>query len=218
MLIKESKWIKQHFEQLNLFKNSSVLNIGSQDNKYNKENKHILDNVISPIKQNHIFKNLDIKQGENIDYSGDILNDDFYKKMSGEKFDCILINNVLEHVTNYKLMIERVGTLVKKDGYIVFTGPYDFPNHYDPIDNGFRPTVNEVHKLFPNFELIKGEIVTDYNLIFYMKRNLNYSISLILRTIAPFYKWGKWKKAVLPKFKYLRKKYKITCVILKNKS
>ena len=31
----------------------------------------------------------------------------------------------------------RVGQLVKPGGFLIFTGPYQYPLHYDPIDNDF---------------------------------------------------------------------------------
>jgi SAM-dependent methyltransferase len=216
MLDKEAMWIGENLAVLSLNHNSIVLNFGSQNQKYNKENKYLQEYVINPIKNKCQIRNLDLQTDEGIDYSGDLYNDDFFLKMKAIQFDCVLLCNVFEHVTNIEVLANRVSELIKPSGFIVFTGPYKYPVHYDPIDNGFRPEIEEVSGLFRNFNIIKGDIIKDHTYSFYLFRDFKNMLVTCLRLLTPFYKFEKWKTVVLPKFKWWNKQFEVTCVIMKK--
>jgi SAM-dependent methyltransferase len=215
MLIKEARWLGKQIKELPFKENSIFLNFGSQSESYNKNNSHIYE-LINIIKENHILKNLDIISGKDIDYSGDILDDIFFHKIKMERFDCILLCNVLEHVPAIETICKRVNELLFNGGFIIFSGPYDYPKHLDPIDNGFRPGVEDVVALFPDFKFIDGEIITDYTYRHYLINNPKRMATTILRILIPFYKYNKWKNVVVPKFAYWNKNYKTTCVVLQK--
>jgi SAM-dependent methyltransferase len=218
MLENEAFWIGENLFILSLKQNSIVLNFGSQTYKYNKENKYLSEYVINPIKNICQLRNLDLQTDEGIEYSGDLYNDDFFNKMKAIQFDCALLCNVLEHVTNIEDLAYRVSELIKPGGYILFSGPYKYPLHFDPIDNGFRPEIGEVSSLFSNFMIIKGDIIKDHTYFYYLIRSFKNMIFVFLRILTPFYKFKKWKTVVLPKFKWWNRNFEITCVIMqKNK-
>jgi hypothetical protein len=124
---------------------------------------------------------------------------------------------VLEHVADIRLVCDRVQELLAANGFIVFTGPRNFPKHYDPIDNGFRPDIREVEALFPGLKYIRGEVVTDYTYRYYLTKNFKSLVKTILRILAPFYRFEKWKSVVIPKFAYWNQNFTVTCVILQKK-
>lgn len=216
MLIKEAKWLNETIKNLNIPNGSIFLNFGSQNIEYYKENKTVLDNVILPIKEKYILKNLDLQSGVGIDYSGDIYNEDFFNVIKKEKFDCILVCNLLEHVTDIDLMIKRLSALLDSGGYLIFSGPYGYPVHFDPIDNHFRPTVEELCKKFEDFKMIKGEIIEDFTFSYYLKNDPGQALKYFLRLLMPFYKFNKWKQVVYPKLSWLNKKFTVTCVLLQK--
>jgi len=216
MLINEAKWIHQVIKKIPIKKNRVVLNFGSQNVNYNKANSHILEYVINPLKNECIVKNLDVQSGINIDYSGDILNDDYYSYLLAQHFDGVLLNNVLEHVADYKELAFRVGQIIEPGGFLIFTGPYKYPLHLDPIDNGFRPNINEIADLFKGFEVIEGRIIEDFTYSYYLKNNLSLLLVTVLRVLTPFYRFNKWKNIVLPKFLWWNKNFEVTCVLLQK--
>jgi SAM-dependent methyltransferase len=216
MLIKEAKWISDTILSLPVSKESLVLNFGSQSIKYNYENRHILELVITPLKNKCDLKNLDIQTGPGIDYSGDLYDDSFFNQLKSTRFDAVLLCNVLEHVKNINLMSKRISELIKPGGFLIFTGPFKYPVHYDPIDNGFRPEVAEVVGLFDGYETLKGEIITDYTYSFYLFRSLKVLTFTFLRILTPFYRYKKWRHVVLPKFRWWNRKFKVTCVLMKK--
>ena len=216
MLINEAKWIGQQISGLPLSKKDIVLNFGSQTKNYINKNIHIIEHVLKPLSQKCQLKNLDLRSGHGIDYSGNILEDDFFNNLLSVQFAGILLCNVIEHVTNIEKFSSRVGQLVKRGGFLIFTGPYKYPLHYDPIDNGFRPEINEVMHLFKSFKVINAEKITDFTYSYYLFRNKRQLLSTLLRVMSPFYKFRKWKKVVLPKFKWLNKQFEVTCVLMEK--
>jgi len=217
MLINEAKWLGSAIQELPIEPNSVFLNFGSQTENYHKENKHIVNYLINPILKNHLIKNLDLHPGKGIDFVGNIYDDNFLYEMKQIKFDIILLCNVLEHVEDIERLCQRIEVLLAENGYLVFSGPNDYPTHYDPIDNGFRPEISEVQNLFKNLNFIKGEIIKDFTYSFYMLRSPKLLITTLMRSLMPFYKYNKWKSVVLPKFLYWNKQFKVTCVIFQKK-
>lgn len=216
MLIKEAEWIGTQIPTLPLKRKSVVLNFGSQTLKYNKEKKHLIDFVIGPIRQKCQLKNLDLQEGYGIDYSGDIFDDTFYNKLASIQFDGVLLCNVLEHVENIKGITKRIAKIIKPGGFLIFTGPYEYPKHYDPIDNGFRPEIKEVANLFNNFKIIQAEIVIDYTYAYYLRKNKKLLLPRLVRILTPFYRFNKWKDVVIPRLRWWNKPYKVTCILMQK--
>ncbi|MCF8396353.1 MAG: class I SAM-dependent methyltransferase [Melioribacteraceae bacterium] len=157
-----------------------------------------------------------MQKGHGIDYSGDILDDSFFNRLAYIQFDGVLLCNVMEHVTNIDGITQRIGKIIKPGGFLLFTGPFEYPVHYDPIDNGFRPEIKEVTDLFNNFNVIKAKIVNDYTYSHYLLRNKKNLFLTLIRVFTPFYKFNKWRNVVLPKLKWWNKQYKITCVLMQK--
>ncbi|KUO61697.1 hypothetical protein APF79_03595 [bacterium BRH_c32] len=217
MLINEAKWLGTQIMSIELKTGSRFLNFGSQSENYNKTNDHILKYFLNPIKTKHTVINLDLGPGAGVDIVGNIYDNDFFEELKKESFDCILLCNVLEHVEDIEEICTRLNLLLKEGGFILFSGPKDYPTHFDPIDNGFRPSIEDVSRLFPKFVVVKSEIITDYKFSYYVLRNPKRIIIEIIRLLTPFYKFEKWKNAVLPKYRYWNKNFKVTCLILKKK-
>ena len=218
MLINESKWIYSILDDLELKKDDVVFNFGSQSSKYNSQNAFVMDNVILPLRRKCQFKNIDLKSGQGIDYSGDILEAGFFIQLAALNPKAILLSNVLEHVLDINRVTARISKLIQPNGYLIFTGPFKYPLHFDPIDNGFRPDIDEIKRLFPEFIVQKSDIVTDFNYSFYLLRNKKQLVITILRILMPFYRFYNWKRVVLPKFRWWNRPYQITCVLMKKET
>ena len=216
MLIKESEYLKELICALPK-ENLKILNFGSQSSKYLKKQPYIYENIINTvIKEGHTITNLDLQDVDGVDLVGDIFNDDFFLKLKEMNFDVIFVFNILEHVTKLELMISRLQELVKSGKYILFSGPYKYPFHMDPIDNMFRPDVNEVSNLFNKCVKISGKQLLDYPYSKYLFKSSFVFIKEVFRIVAFFYKFEKWKKVVLPKLKWIFTRFEVTCVLFKK--
>ncbi|MUL35804.1 class I SAM-dependent methyltransferase [Gloeocapsopsis dulcis] len=74
---------------------------------------------------------LDIDAQTNPDIVGDICTYNFGDK---DIFDCIVVCEVLEHVSLPHLAIEQIYTLLKQNGRLILTVPFIFPLHCRPYD------------------------------------------------------------------------------------
>ena len=135
MLFEESKWIGN--EIIKICKpGSSVLNIGSSNLKHRV--------TIQPHMEKHIFKPLsekeinvihtDIQNDEGVDIVGDLTNQDFISILKKKKYDLILCSNVLEHLTDKKLVIDAISQILPKNGFAIITVPFNYPYHLNRIN------------------------------------------------------------------------------------
>lgn len=83
----------------------------------------------------------------------DLINVDLEKKLNitDEKFDTVLLFNVLEHINNYKNLIIEISRITKKNGNVEIFVPFMHRYHEDPEDI-MRPT----HKYLEKIILISG--------------------------------------------------------------
>lgn len=217
MLIKESLWIKEVINGLNLPHGTKILNIGSQDEKYLKWQYYIKENILDTCaEKGYQIVNLDIKPGKGIDIVGDICKEETQIKLKRMKISIIFLFNILEHVPDIQLFCNSIEKILPKEGYILFSGPYDFPKHLDPIDNLFRPKPDDLLQYFNDSNLVDSVILEDYTYSYYIFRSWRQFFNTILRILSPFYKFRKWRTIVIPKLRYLNKPYKTTGVILKK--
>jgi SAM-dependent methyltransferase len=162
MLFEEAQWIKAQLASFTDDQLFPLLNIGSSTGDFRSNiQPHIEQEVFAPlaIRGGRVI-HLDIKNAPGVDIVGDL--DDAAFVASLREQLCarsILVSNVLEHVPHPGRIAETLVDIVKPGGVIVASGPHAYPYHPDPIDTGFRPTVDEARHLFPQTRLLHGEII-----------------------------------------------------------
>lgn len=219
MLIKESQYLRLLIESLHLNGEAKVLNIGSQDEKYLEIQKHIKENIVKPtLSKGARIYNLDIRDGSGVDIVGDVTNAEFSKKLRRYSFSVIYLFNVLEHVEDIDKFTGSIESLMQEDAYLIISVPFLYPIHFDPIDNLFRPTPEEVAKYFPNCKIVNSAIIKDYTYWYYITSSLKRFIIEFTRILTPFYKFNKWINVVIPKLKWLNRNFEVTCIILQKKN
>lgn len=116
------KWYEAaFFENINLPKKSKLLNVGCGKTVFLKElcnydyQVHAVD--ISEKYVNFTREKLGIKNA----YHSDIM--DFVNSYKGEKFDCILFFEVLEHLESPGKFLKELHVLLKEDGCIILSVP-----------------------------------------------------------------------------------------------
>ncbi len=212
MLIKESEYLGRLINNLDLPRNSKILNIGSQSNRYLKEKPHIYANIIS-ISNSKGFKviNFDLFPGDGIDIFGDIYDSKVFSQLIKMDFDAIYLFNVLEHVIDVNEFAFKVESLMSSGKHLLVSVPFKYPRHFDPIDNGFRPNPNELNRMFRRCIMLENSIIIDYNYCYYLFSSFKKFISTLIRLLSPFYKYNKWRNIVIPRFLWLNKNYQISC-------
>jgi len=83
----------------------------------------------------------------------------FCDHLKGSKL--FILASVLEHIPKeaHAEFLKRIYSKMKSKDGLIITLPCDYPYHADPIDNMYRPSLNELKKLLPLIWL-EAEIVS----------------------------------------------------------
>jgi hypothetical protein len=134
-----------------------LVNLGSSTEEYLSMQPWIRDEILSRLTGAVI--NVDLKDEPGVDIVGDILDPEVKRQILECEPRSILCSNMLEHVIDPERVTNLIVDLVSSGGLIIVSGPYRFPKHDDPIDNGLRTTALELAALFPGTRLVEGAIV-----------------------------------------------------------
>jgi len=198
-----------------------VLNLGSSTGDFRKvQQPHIDRYVFEPLNES-IYRTIhfDLKSEEGVDLSGNIFDLETQKTLKKIKPTIIICCNLLEHLEEgSRNEIQNIlDLLLEEDGILLITVPYSYPIHFDPIDTYFRPSPQELSKLFPSYRIIHESIIMSTR---FMDEFLAYSLYSKIRTLVrlfvPFYKFKEWK-AQVHRLLWLFRNYKVSCVMLMKK-
>ena len=141
-----------HFLQLSAEKLDSstikLLDIAPQDHAGAKE---------SFLKSQVLTADIDVKSGA--DYIVDIcMNND--SKISAEEFDIVVCTEVLEHTLNPFSAVNEIHRILKKNGLLLMTTPFNFRIH-GPLPDCWRFTEHGIRALLNKFEIIELNALED---------------------------------------------------------
>ncbi len=97
-------------------------------------------------------KTLDINPSSGADYIADITHQN--KRLENEKFDIIICTEVLEHTLNPFKAMEEIFRLLKKDGILLLSVPFNFRIH-GPLPDCWRFSEHGLRELLKKFIIIK---------------------------------------------------------------
>jgi len=129
------------------FKDKLVLEIGS---KYaNGSVRPLIERFIFP--RNYL--GVDIEPGKYVDI---VLNsENLLDHFRPDSFDVVISTELLEHVSNWQLVVNNMKTLLKPAGYMyITTRSWGFPFHAYPYDF-WRFEVDDMKNIFSDFEIIR---------------------------------------------------------------
>ena len=127
-------------------------------NTFNFKNKKLLEIAPQIHKDsNNLFKKskkytLDIDENSKADFILDICKNN-KEKIKNNYFDFILCAEVLEHTLNPFKAIKEMHRILKKNGYILITTPFDFRIH-GPLPDCWRFTEYGIKSMLNQFEII----------------------------------------------------------------
>lgn len=145
MFVEESVWILKNLR--NVSKNKSILDIGSGSLEYvMKEQPYINDLYLELKARGYILKTMDMDPNSGADIIGDISSID----LGSSLYDIITTCSLFEHIERGKIdaSIRNIYKLLKDGGICLVSVSFNLPLHLHPIDNGLRPTCNELQELF----------------------------------------------------------------------
>ena len=131
------------------FENKRIIEIGSKD--INGSIRPLIQKFLNP--KNYI--GIDIKKGKGVDLicPAEKLVEHFGK----ESFDIVIATEILEHVKNWKVVIQNIKGILKQGGYLyITTRSKGFPYHGYPYDF-WRYEVEDMKNIFSDFKIINLE-------------------------------------------------------------
>jgi len=161
MLIKEAEKINYYIKTFLGDKKGIAINIGSSTAEFTDILQPYIRNlVLKPLSKHFKILNLDIKNQQGVDLVADFTTPEGQRAISNLNGNLYLISNLLEHIPDYEVGIKSITQLLKKDDFLILSGPKSFPYHPDPIDNMFRPNLKQLRDFFEqDFEIIDLQIV-----------------------------------------------------------
>lgn len=218
MRLEEAREIFAIIDNLEIASGTVCLNIGSSTQRFREVDKpHILAELIRPLENIGIrLVNCDMRAAEGVDLVGDVLDPEHQKKMQEFRSGLVLCCNLLEHLSDPKSFASACGSLVNSGGFLVVSVPFSFPRHDDPIDNMLRPSPEEIHSMFPGWELRAGKIIKSGSFLTDLLNKEN-GLIILIRSVGavllPFLSKGKWIPRA-HRLLWLFRPYKISIAVL----
>ena len=170
MLVRESKWLARRIAELGDAALFPMLNVGSHTEAFRVREQPWIDRYIFGPARTRGAKvvHLDLQPLPGVDLVGDLTDPGFLAKVSAMRFRSVFCSNLLEHVPNREEIGRAAVAAVEPGGYLIVSCPNNFPYHPDPIDTMYRPGVAELASLFPDTDVIRGEVIGCGTLTTYM--------------------------------------------------
>lgn len=218
MFREEAKWLANIIYSLNHNSVFPMLNIGSSNKKFREQEQPWIDELLfKPARsKGYSVIHTDIKNDIGVDLVGDLCNVDFLKQLSEMNIQSVICSNLLEHINNREEISKIISSIVPQSGYLFVTVPYKYPYHCDPIDTMFRPNIQELSSLFPDFKIVNGEILPGGYLVQSTTTTpVLYTLAMLIRLILPIYQPLRWFDS-LKYALWLFKDISVSCVVLKK--
>jgi hypothetical protein len=214
----ESQWLARRLSQIpdrDLF---PLLNVGSSTLEFRTRTQPYIDaNVFAPLRARHgAVYHADMKAAPGVDLVGDLLDPAFRDRLADLRPRSVLLSNVLEHVEQREPLCHALLNILPKDGHLFVSGPHDYPYHPDPIDTMYRPTIEEIHALFPGTMIIDSAILDSGNWRQWNPAERGRPLGrTLVRLLVPIYRPRKWLELVRQS-PYLFKHIKAFAVVLRK--
>lgn len=222
MRVEEAIYLADLLKAFSAEELSPCLNVGSSTRAFREVIKpHISRDFIQPLERHGVrFIHADMKPGDGIDICGNLFDADIQKRLAELGVRSLLLNNVLEHVTDRESLARLCVSLVPVGSLLVVTVPYSYPYHADPIDTLYRPSPEQIAALFVGTELVSSGIVSAGSAredLFPSGSSIaGKSLRHLARLLTPFYKPKAWLTHA-HRLIWLFKPYRISIAILRRR-
>jgi SAM-dependent methyltransferase len=217
MLREEARWLGEQLAAIDPTTLFPLCNLGSSTAQFRTVVQPWIDGqVFAPARAAaHAVVHVDLKAADGVDLVGDVGDPELSAELRRRGLRGVLCSNLLEHVDELPAMCRMVWALVPRGGVLVVTVPYRYPRHEDPIDNGFRPTPEELLARFPDGERVVAEIVEDHTYLHYLLATPGRFFGALARGLTPFWRFAQWKVSVR-RFGWLHRRFAVSCVVIRK--
>ncbi|MGE0549871.1 MAG: methyltransferase type 11 [Kofleriaceae bacterium] len=216
MLRQEAQWLGSWLAAQPSETVFPLCNIGSSTQRFRS--------VTQPWIDEHLFAgaraagrsviHVDRKPEAGVDLVGDVCDPSFVAELEHRRVRTVLCSNLLEHVDDVVGVCGALWNLVPARGNLVISGPYRYPLHPDPIDNGLRASPDELAALFPGAQVIDAALIEDGTFARYLMRSPLVALDE-LASVFTFWRGQRWI-ANLRRWSWLHRRFVAAAVILRK--
>jgi hypothetical protein len=191
----ESQWLGERLAKIPNEELFPLLNGGSSTGEFRSTvQPYIERNVFAPLAaRGGKVIHLDIKPAPGVDVVGDLLDPNFLETVATMKVRSVMVSNLFEHVQHRQAICNVIMRILPDGGYLIVSGPHNYPYHADPIDTMFRPSIPEMHSHFPGTQVVDSAIIDSGNWRQWNVAERGRTLSrALLRLCVPFYRPRKW--------------------------
>jgi SAM-dependent methyltransferase len=132
------------------FKNKKILEVGSRN--VNGSVRNIIEKRAPPKE----YIGVDLEEGEGVDFV--VPAEEIADYFGEESFDVVISTEMLEHVEDWRLVIDNMKKVLRPGGVIyVSTRSYGFQYHAYPFDY-WRYSESDMRKIFADFKILETRI------------------------------------------------------------
>lgn len=143
------EWIKS--ELFSLQKGLKILDAGAGESKYKKYCTHLNYTAQDIAVYDGIGNHEGVQKGKRNYSNIDIISDIYDLPVENEYFDVILFTEVLEHLTDPIKVFYELNRVLKEDGILIMTAPFNSLTHYSPFHYSTGFTINFYKHHLKNF-------------------------------------------------------------------
>jgi hypothetical protein len=218
VLIREARWLGEQLQALDPREVYPLLNIGSSTHAFRTERQPWIDRHLFARARaaGHKVTHVDLKHADGVDVVADLEGRGAGEMLAREGCRGVLCTNMLEHVRDIDATCATLWSIVPPGGTLILSGPHRYPRHDDPIDNGFRPTPDELAIRFPDAQVIAGSVIKDHTFLRYMTLSFGRFFDEFPRLFTPFRNFPKWKES-MRRWGYLHRRFAATGLVLRKR-
>lgn len=141
----------------------TCIDVGSEGEEYRTQRQPWNQKFYNYLKDRELnISTMDLEADTKPDYVHDIT------KNTNDigNFDVVFATHLLEHVpkNQFQTVVKNLEQMVSKNGYLWISVPNKYPYHARPIDNGWRPTSEELVKPFNGKVLCSSTFEVEHTL------------------------------------------------------
>lgn len=212
----EAVWVNQQIVDLGLDRKPvRCLNLGSSTRDYRERQKpYIQDLLVAPLSRFGTIRNVDAKADEGVDEVGDFCDPVFVDRLAEARYDLILCNNLLTHVTCRETVFTIIDRCLAEGGHAIVTAPSVYPYCADPYDAKYRPSVADLAGAVPNVDMIASTMLeSDETHMTRLLRNPRLAAGLAFNILVPFAGLERWRN-VTSDLPNVFTPFRTACVVL----
>jgi SAM-dependent methyltransferase len=170
LLRAEAAWLADRLEELPAESLSPLLSIGSGDARLRTTLQPWIERTVyAPLARRGVeVLHHDLEPAAGVDVAGDLTNPEFLGSLGQLGIRSVICCNVLEHVPDPVQVAAAITRAVGPGGYLIASVPSRYPYHPGPIDTLFRPTTEELQRLFPGLMTATSAEIRCESLVAYL--------------------------------------------------